>query len=227
MFRLSLKSVPMNRKGEACLQIVELLRKHIPNDLIVTEISNKLVQAGENLITSLGPKNEIEITRQLRELDDERDDAFRALVYGLQMHTHLPHEENKIKAKSILDNLLIDNMGFLNKADLAESSILTEKITYLEKEENLTFINELNMNLSLETLKATNEKFNDIYHHRISEKTNRPTPVTITTYPLDNLLRSTYYYLKGINFDKDLSKLIFEPIIKAKKSKQKPEEPVV
>jgi hypothetical protein len=35
-----------------------------------------------------------------------------------------------------------------------------------------------------------------------------------------------FYYLKGINFDQELTKLIFEPIVKAKKYKSKPEEDV-
>jgi Family of unknown function (DUF6261) len=226
MFRLSLKSIPSKSKGEASLQIVELLKKHITDDVIISELSNSLMQAGENLIGSLGPKNEVELTRQIKELDAKRDDAFRSLVYGLQVHTHLPNEENRAKAQLILDYLLIDNLGFLNEAYMSESSILNDKIDFLEKEENMAFITEFHLVLSFESLKSANVEFNQLYHKRITEKTNRPATIVVSSYPLDNLLRSTYYYLKGINFDPDLTKLIFEPILKARKSKSNTEEPV-
>jgi Family of unknown function (DUF6261) len=226
MFRLSLKGIPAKSKGEACLQVVELLRKHISDDVIVTELGNKMVQAGDILITSLGPKNEIELTRKIKELDEQRDDSFRSLVYGFRMHTHLPVEENKTKAQLILDYLLTENLGFLNYAYMTESSILKEKIEYLEKEENLAFITEIHLLPSFESLKTSNDEFNKLYHQRITEKTNRPENIHISTYPLDSLLRSVYYYLRGTEFDQELTKLIFEPVVRARKRKDNTEEPV-
>jgi Family of unknown function (DUF6261) len=226
MFRLSLNSIPSKSKGEASLQIVELLKKHITDDVIISELSNSLMQASENLIGSLGPKNEVELTRQIKELDDKRDDAFRSLVYGLQVHTHLSNDDNRLKAQLILDYLLSDNLGFLSEAYMSESSMLNDKIDFLEKEDNMGFLTEFHLVLPFESLKSANEEFNQLYHQRIIKKANRPDTIVVSSFPVDNLLRSTYYYLRGINFDQELAKMIFEPIVKAKKYKSKPEEDV-
>lgn len=159
-------------------EIVELLRSTVDicekNDPVALHINAKadlvkkvIVKLDDALIY----EREKEFTKELEELDRNRDEAVTGLRYGFLMNTY--HKNQAVKtAAHVLLNRIDSYGGSIARMNYeSESAAIYNLINDLETEYVLkSAIQKVGLQHWADHLKTTNQKFRELYSDRIEEE---------------------------------------------------------
>ncbi len=156
-------------------EMIELLRSTVDicekNDPSALHIDTRVAPV-KNMVTRLDDaliyEREKEFTKELDELDRNRDEAVTGLRYGFLMNTYHKDAEVKAAAQLLLDR--IDSYGgsIARMNYESESAAIHNLIDDLETEQALkAALQKVELQHWADHLKVTNQKFRTLYNDRI------------------------------------------------------------
>jgi Family of unknown function (DUF6261) len=214
MFTLPLTRMKLKAKVEASIQVVDIYNGRYANDPVIAKLGAIIKANGAKIIESYGPVFNREKTKELKELDDKRDDVFVGIVNfirGIIRADMYPEFLNK--SKVLLEKITPQGLSFIDSAYLVESAILNNVIGILEASEFEPFISKINLQPSIDKLKNLNEKFGNLYKDRMEEKGENLKTIKDYEFCLNQGLRSMFYYMQGSGLTEKEIKTVFNPLL--------------
>ncbi|EZH74243.1 hypothetical protein ATO12_15365 [Aquimarina atlantica] len=185
-------------------EFIEFLRNTVDicekNDPVALHIQTKvdpLRKIVARLDDALIYEREKEFTKELEELDRNRDEAVTGLRYGFLMNTYHKNPTVKTAAHLLLDR--IDSYGgsIARMNYESESAAIHNLISDLETEHTLkTALQKVELQHWADHLKVTNQKFRELYSNRIEEEskhnktsftTIKPEAITVYTQLINRI----------------------------------------
>lgn len=192
MFQL--RNIPLNIKLEMSDKVLEIIAKEYTSDATLMEF----VQMGRNKLEEIRKsavaRDFTEITAELSQADELRDNAYRALVYLCQAFISAgPVMPAYSHANDIYKELTVDGTRFLHGSMHAESDIIRTRLAWLKDPARSDAVNMLNLKPYIDNLEKSQNDFDSIYENRRDRKDALP-PVTpfAQTRDLDGILRTLF-----------------------------------
>jgi len=188
--------IPPEPKAHAALQVAARAERLHPGDPVYDRLSAQIREKAGVVIEATGPKSEKEFTARLVAADHARDQAFTALALAAQARSLMSAEpDQQEKAQHLHGRLVPDTLGFLYDSMHAESTVLTERLAYLESPEGAALVADLRLTPFVENLKARMAAYDASYADRAARREERPEQLWAAAAPLDRALRALHAVL--------------------------------
>ncbi|MBU1069014.1 hypothetical protein KJ975_05520 [Myxococcota bacterium] len=186
-------------KANAALLVAEAVDRKRPDDATAKTLTGLVRQDAGQVSGSTVPKNEKEYTAEMERHDRDRDATYTALSLIAQGYAVLPGDPGRQdKAARLHDKLVPDTLAFLYGSMHTESTILNERLAYLESDEGAAAVSALGLGPIVATLKEKMAAFEAALAARVEKREARPTPIYKAGARLDRSLRTLYSYLVSV-----------------------------
>jgi Family of unknown function (DUF6261) len=211
----SLNRIPVMDKASAAISVSILCREKFSEDIIVEKLSDQMNERAQQVVLSVGPKDQKEFTFAIREADFARDRAFKSLIKRVESYAIWSPLNDKKKIISEFYNRISDGgLSFIGGRDMAESTILAEKLDYMKNDGAKPVVEALSLNPWIENLQVENNNFNTLYEARSESKDEIPEPLHVVEPPLNRAISALKSYLLS-NYEVENIKSVFDPLMVA------------
>ncbi|PKN46290.1 MAG: hypothetical protein CVU59_06530 [Deltaproteobacteria bacterium HGW-Deltaproteobacteria-17] len=183
-------------KANAALLVADAVDRRRPDDATAGTLTKLVRNDAAAVVESTVPKHEKELTAEIDFRDRQRDAAYTATCLVTESYTVLPGDPARQEKAATLHNKLVpDTLAFLSGSMHTESTILAERMAYLESTEGAALVSALGLGEFVATLKETMAAFDAALAARVEKKEARPQNLYTAGARLDRSLRALYAYL--------------------------------
>ncbi|MBU1221706.1 hypothetical protein KKF34_13320 [Myxococcota bacterium] len=200
MFKLAVSILNSVEKAQVSLNAAKNCLSTWPEDPSIKALADELLLRANNTISTLVPRHEKSLTEELTQLEELRDDAFRAACSYLESFAMLPGSDKGEDAIFILERINPNGFGFLKESYISETGILNERLAFLSTPEVAPRISNLNFGPFVDAIRNSNDVFLENLEKRNAAMDAKPVTMKATIPDLDNAIKavwSTVLVLKG------------------------------
>ncbi|MBU1068207.1 hypothetical protein KJ975_01445 [Myxococcota bacterium] len=191
--------IPPEPKASAARLVADRVDQLRPGHVVMQALTRNVREKAAAVEDACAPKSEKDLTAQLMIDDRGRDQSFTALTLATEAGSLLPGDpELQEKAQKLLARLVPDTLAFLHDSMHAESTILSERLAYLESDEGAALVRDLKLAPYVDNLKAHMAAYDATFAARKAQKDLRPDQLWTSAVPLDQALRALYATLASL-----------------------------
>jgi hypothetical protein len=166
--------------------VADAVDRKRPDDATAGTLTKLVRNDATAVVESTVPKHEKELTAEIDFRDRQRDAAYTATCLVTESYTVLPGDPARQEKAATLHNKLVpDTLAFLSGSMHTESTILAERMAYLESTEGAALVSALGLGefVATESTDYARECFSDLLPLLASARAaatrrDKPTPVT-------------------------------------------------
>jgi Family of unknown function (DUF6261) len=211
MIRIQISKMDVRTKVDAALSCVKIIEEKAAQDSIALSMAALIEKRANEVMDSMGPKQEKLQTEQLLGLDVKRDNIYRSIYHIINANdVFCPQEELKESIQDLRNDVCEDLLDFLTGSYKKESTILNVKLEILKSEKYKDTIAAIGLTNHVTILESTQKEFIELYEQRRVERDNRPKNINETEIPLNQAIVSLRFYIIA-NYDDKTHDAYFQP----------------
>jgi len=155
--------------------LLEIIETKNPEHLKVKEIQERLREKYDLMASIFKPDQGSEITPQLQEADERRDDAINGIATCINAFAYHFHKEKNLAAKELLNDLDKYGAGIARLNYQSETSTIESIVSSWKNSEKLTnALSTLDITDWVEEMDQANQLFKNYYFERLNENAESP-----------------------------------------------------
>jgi Family of unknown function (DUF6261) len=215
---MDIGKINTENKIHAAFKCYNFVNSKLANDQLALGLAKIMNDKAELVKESLEPKNEKVLTSDLTEVDDKRDDVYRAIYHIIKAHfSYNIHPEHKNIIRNLNNEVCESGLKFISGSYKGESTILNTKINILNKPEFEGVVNTIGLKKYVDELVKVQAEFDAIYDKRKDKKENRPLAIHKTMPALNRAIVTLDSYMEA-NHDETTYNNCFEPFVSSMKN---------
>ncbi|MBU1218977.1 hypothetical protein KKF34_15095 [Myxococcota bacterium] len=214
MFQI--RNIPVNVKLEMSERVLENIAKEYASDASLMEFVNLGQKKLEEIRKSAVAREFSEITAEISEADEVRDNAYRSLIYMSQAYISAgPVMPGYSEANEIYKELTSDGMKFLQGSMHGESDIIRTRLGWLLDPQRTEMINKLNLKPWIENLENAQNEFDRLYAARKDRKESLPSMTPFARMREMDGISRTLFTMMMQKYSSDETHKAFAPLWEA------------